>query len=405
MAGKVVVVGTFDTKGEEFAYLISCIRNAGADVISVNTGVLGEPSFKADISSKEVAQVAGFELEDVKKMDRGACIDTMMQGAAKVVLSLYEKGMLDGIISMGGSAGTMIGTNAMKALPIGIPKLQVSTLASGDTKAYVGAKDIIMMPSILDISGLNRISRMIIGNAAHAIAGMAMHAAAASEKDDKPLIAATMFGVTTPCVTIAREYLESKGYEVLVFHAVGTGGQAMEALIEGGFIQGVLDVTTTEWADELVGGVLGAGPARLEAAGKRGIPQVVSTGALDMVNFWQYDTVPEKFKDRNLYKHNANVTLMRTTPAENNKLGEIISAKLNAAQGPCALFLPLQGVSAIDMPGKPFFGEEEDRALFDSLRKHIDKKVVDIIEMDHNVNDEAFALAMARKLENMLTDK
>lgn len=402
MAGKVMVLGTFDTKGKEFAYLISCIRKAGVQTVSVNAGVMGEPSFSPDVTSQEVAEAAGFRFEEVRNMNRGDCIDAMMKGAAKIALSLYEKALLGGIISMGGSAGTAIGTHAMKAIPVGVPKLQVSTIASGDTRVYVGAKDIIMMPSILDISGLNSISRRIISNAAYAIAGMVNQPTAEPEKDGRPLIAATMFGVTTPCVTKAREYLESRGFEVLVFHAVGTGGQSMEALIEAGYFAGVLDITTTEWADELVGGVLGAGPARLEAAAKAGIPQVVSVGALDMVNFWQYESVPGKFAGRNLYKHNPNVTLMRTTVEENRKIGEIIAGKLSGAHGPCALFLPLRGVSAIDLPGKPFHGEAEDRALFDSLRNCIDKDVVELIEMDTDINDAQFALAMAQKLESML---
>ncbi|MCG8483682.1 MAG: Tm-1-like ATP-binding domain-containing protein [Clostridia bacterium] len=308
-----------------------------------------------------------------------------------------------GIISLGGSAGTTIATYAMRALPVGVPKVMVSTLASGDTAPYVGVKDITMMYSVVDISGINSLSSKILTNAAYAISGMAK-AVLPKLEDEKPLIGATMFGVTTPCVTKAREYLESKGYEVLVFHATGTGGKAMEDLIEAGFIKGVLDITTTEWCDELVGGVLSAGPHRLEAAAKKGIPQVVSTGALDMVNFGPIETLPQKFKDRNIYKHNATVTLMRTTVEENQQLGKIIAEKLNLAAGNTALFLPLKGVSLIDVEGQPFYGKEEDEALFSTLKNHIHPEKIELYEIDKDINDEAFALAMAKKLVDMMEE-
>ncbi|HHY91968.1 MAG TPA: UPF0261 family protein, partial [Firmicutes bacterium] len=306
----------------------------------------------------------------------------------------------DGIISMGGSAGTTIGTAAMQALPVGLPKVMVSTLASGDTRPYVGTKDITMMYSVVDISGLNRLSRRILGNAARAVAGM-VQAEAEEAATDKPIITATMFGVTTPCVTAAREYLESRGYEVLVFHATGSGGRAMEGLIEDGFVSGVLDITTTEWCDELVGGVLTAGPHRLEAAGKKGIPQVVSVGALDMVNFGPPDTVPEKFKGRRFYQHNPTVTLMRTTVEENAELGRIIAEKLNAATGPTVVVLPLKGVSMIDAEGKAFWDPEADAALFDALRDNL-RPDIRLVELDAHINDPEFALTLARILEELL---
>jgi uncharacterized protein (UPF0261 family) len=289
----------------------------------------------------------------------------------------------------------------MRALPVGIPKVMVSTVASGDTRPYVDVKDIMMMYSVVDISGINSISRRILTNAAFAVAGM-VRGEVPPAKEEKPLIGATMFGVTTPCVTKAREYLEERGYEVLVFHATGTGGRAMESLVEAGFIKGVLDITTTEWCDELVGGILSAGPNRLEAAGKAGIPQVVSTGALDMVNFGPMETVPERFKGRKLYKHNPSVTLMRTTNEENAQLGKIIAEKLNAAKGPTALFLPLEGVSLYDVEGKPFYDPQADAALFKAIRENIDRTKVELIEMDTDINDERFALAMAKKLAEMM---
>jgi uncharacterized protein (UPF0261 family) len=399
---KVVILGTLDTKGAEFKFIKDIIESQGVQALVVNAGVLGIPHFQPDISNSIVAEAGGTELAElIAANDRGRAVDVMMKGSAKVVSELEKQDMIAGIISLGGTAGTTIGTHAMQALPVGIPKLMVSTVASGDTRPYVGNKDITMMYSVVDISGINSISSKILANAAFAIAGMAKGVTPVLEHE-KPLLAATMFGVTTPCVTSAREYLESKGYEVLVFHATGAGGGSMEALITAGFIKGVLDITTTEWCDELVGGVFSAGPHRLEAAAQMGIPQVVSTGALDMVNFGPMDTVPAQFKDRKLYKHNATVTLMRTTVDENRQLGLIIADKLNMTTGATALFLPLKGVSLIDAEGQPFYGPEEDRALFDALRDNINQDKVELIEMDNNINDEAFALAMAKKLVDML---
>ncbi len=399
---KVLILGTLDTKGAEFKFIKDIIEAQGMPTLVINAGVLGEPHFPPDIAATAVAEAGGTPLADlIKANDRGQAVDVMMKGAAKIVAELEKQGQVAGIISLGGTAGTTIGSNAMRALPVGVPKLMVSTVASGDTRPYVGNKDIAMMYSIVDISGINSISNQILANAAFAIAGMAKGVTPALT-EEKPLLGATMFGVTTPCVTAAREYLESQGYEVLVFHATGTGGGSMEDLITAGFIKGVLDITTTEWCDELVGGVFNAGPHRLEAAGKMGIPQVVSTGALDMVNFGAMDTVPAQFKDRNLYKHNASVTLMRTTVDENRQLGKIIAGKLNMAQGPTALFLPLKGVSLIDAEGQPFYGPDEDKALFDALRNNVDRDRVEVVEMDNNINDATFAMAMAQKLIEML---
>lgn len=404
MAKKIVILGTFDTKGQEFKYIEDLIEGTGVETITVNAGIKGEPYFAPDITNEQVAEAGGTTLAELLiKDDRGLAIDVMMRGAVKVVSQLYKSGAVAGVISLGGTAGTTIGTAAMQALPVGVPKVMVSTVASGDTRPYVGVKDVTMMYSVVDISGINSLSRQILANAAFAIAGMAQGVIPPA-KEEKTLIGATMFGVTTPCVTIAREFLEQNGYEVLVFHATGTGGRAMEGLIEAGFIKGVLDVTTTEWADELVGGVLAAGPHRLEAAGKAGIPQVVSVGALDMVNFGPQDTIPEKFKTRQFYQHNPTVTLMRTTAEECASLGGIIADKLNMAKGPTAMFLPLKGVSLIDMPGKPFYGPEEDVALFTTLRQNLSSNV-ELTEMDTDINDEQFALAMANKLLSMLESK
>ena len=311
--GTVAVLGTFDTKGAEFMFLIDAIKKAGADVLSIDTGVKETTAFVPDISKDEIAKAGGVTIDElIKKNDRGTAVGAMTKGAVDVVSKLHGNGKIDAIVSLGGTAGTTIGTTVMRTLPIGFPKLMVSTVASGDTRPYVGEKDVIMMNSVVDISGINRISAAILTNAANAIAGMA-NGPKADIVGNKPLIVATMFGVTTPCVTMAKDYLEGIGYEVLVFHATGSGGRSMESLINSGLVEGVLDITTTEWCDELVGGVLSAGPERLDAAANAGIPQVISVGALDMVNFGPVDTVPKKFEGRNFYIHNATVTLMRTT--------------------------------------------------------------------------------------------
>jgi uncharacterized protein (UPF0261 family) len=325
----------------------------------------------------------------------------MACAAALLARRLYDEGRIQGVLSAGGSGNTAIATAAMRALPVGVPKLMVSTMAAGDTRDYVGGVDVTLMASVTDVAGLNSVSSRILANAAAAIGAMVL-APPPETAGDRPLVGATMFGVTTPCVTRAREALEERGYEVLVFHATGTGGRAMEALIDGGFLAGVLDVTTTELCDELVGGVLSAGPERLEAAGRSGIPQVVSLGALDMVNFGARDTVPPQFRHRNLYVHNPSVTLMRTTPEECAELGRRIARKLTAARGPVSVFVPLRGVSMIDAEGQPFHDPAADAALFDALRAGLDGSPVELVELDHNVNDEEFAIAMADRLDEHL---
>ncbi|MWV43144.1 UPF0261 family protein [Paenibacillus sp. HJL G12] len=397
----IAIAGTFDSKGAEFLYVKSVIESLGLNTFTIHSGVF-EPMFTPDVSNIDVAKAAGVDIREIAaRKDRAAGTEALARGMGQIVPKLYAEGKFDGILSFGGTGGTSIVTAGMRGLPIGVPKLMVSTVASGNTEPYVGTSDIIMFPSIVDVSGLNSFSTKIFTNAAHAMAGMVQFESAPPQ-DKKPLIAATMFGVTTPCVTYAREYLEEQGYEVLVFHATGTGGKTMESLIEGGFIDGVLDLTTTEWCDELVGGVLAAGPNRLEAAGRCKVPQVVSTGALDMVNFGPFESVPEQFKDRNLYKHNPSVTLMRTTVEENRQLGEIIADKLNQAQGPTVLMLPLEGVSMLDVKGEPFHGAEEDQVLFDTLRQRINRQTVELIEADTDINDQAFAVAAAKKLVELM---
>ena len=397
MAKTVCVVGTMDTKGIEFAFIKEQIESSGVSTCVINTGILGEPQLPPDISADEVAQAGGSSLQALRdEGDRGNSVTIMAQGAAALVAEKHAAGEIDGIISLGGSAGTTIGTTAMQAVPVGVPKIMVSTLASGDTSPYVQSKDISMMYSVVDIAGINRLSRQILANAAGAIVGM-VNTEVPETIADKPLIAATMFGVTTPCVTKAREILEAAGYEVLVFHATGTGGQAMEDLVKGGFLAGVLDVTTTELADELVGGILSAGPDRLEAAGESGLPQVIAPGALDMVNFGPPDTVPENFSDRLFYQHNPTVTLMRTTPEETAELGRIMARKLSEAQGPTTVIIPTQGVSAIDMTGQPFDSPEARTAWSENLKAHIGDNVT-VIEVDAHINDDEFATKLAETL-------
>jgi uncharacterized protein (UPF0261 family) len=398
----VLLVGTLDTKGEELEFLRERLRLAGVDALLADVGTQGPPRGRPDITREEVGAETGVDVAALAAAgDRGAAIAAMAGAAAALARRLYDEGRIHGVLSAGGSGNTAIATAAMQALPVGVPKVMVSTMAAGDTSDYVGGVDVTMMPSVTDVAGINSISARILANAAAAVAGMVL--APAPEVDvGRPVVTATMFGVTTPCVTRAREALEERGYEVLVFHATGTGGKAMEALVDGGLVQGVLDVTTTELCDDLVGGVLSAGPARLEAAGRAGVPQVVSLGALDMVNFGARDTVPPEFRDRNLYEHNPAVTLMRTTPEECAELGRRIAAKLSVASGPVSLFVPLLGVSMIDADGQPFHDPEADAALFEALREGLDGSRVELIELDHHINDEEFATAMADKLDEYI---
>jgi uncharacterized protein (UPF0261 family) len=396
----VVLLGTLDTKGLEYDYVRARLRREGVDVVLVDTGVLGTALTDPDIPREEVARAAGADVQALAEAgDRGAAVETMARGAAEIVKELHRRGRLDSVLALGGSGGTAIAAHAMQELPVGVPKLIVSTMASGDTRPYVGAVDVALMYSVVDVSGLNPISERILANAAAAAAGMA-RSEPPPGVEGKPLVGATMFGVTTPCVTEARKRLEELGYEVLVFHATGTGGQSMEALMRAGFITASLDVTTTELADELVGGVLSAGPHRLEAAGELGIPQVVSLGALDMVNFGPLDSVPAEFRDRLLYKHNPTVTLMRTTPEECVELGRVIAEKLNHARGPLTLFVPLRGISLVATEGQVFHDRAADEALIGALREHLDADV-DVRELELDINDPEFARAMADHLDEL----
>lgn len=401
----VLLIGTLDTKGQEYAYVRDQIGAAGHETIVMDLGILGEPSFAPDIPAAEVARAGGGDLDALRaRGDRGAAIEVMQRGACALVQTLFADGRFDGVAGLGGGGGTAMIAAAMRTLPVGVPKLIVSTMASGNTAPYVGVKDLTLMSSVVDIAGLNPLSRRILANAAAAVAGMvaaAGHAPDPQVAHDRPLVAATMFGVTTPAVTAIRERLERAGYDVIVFHATGTGGRAMEGLIEDGFFAAVADVTTTEWCDEVVGGVLTAGPDRLGAAARAGIPQVVSVGALDMVNFGPIETVPERFRRRTLYRHNDAVTLMRTTPEECAEIARRIAAQLNRATGPVVVVLPRRGVSAIDAEGKPFHDPDADRVLFDALRADL-APAIRIVEVDAHINDPAFADVVSTELLAMV---
>jgi uncharacterized protein (UPF0261 family) len=401
----VIIVGTLDTKGLETAFVRELLRAQGLETLVIDAGSLGSPSFAAEVGREEVFHRAGVSLAAVRERgDRGRAVADAARGVAALVSEIATRQKVLGIFGLGGSAGTVIATAAMRALPFGVPKVMVSTLASGQTRPYVGASDIMMLYPVADLAGLNRLTRVALTNAALALAGMVkwretLPPAAA----DRPLVAATMFGVTTPCVDRARQVLEARGVEVLVFHATGVGGEAMEGLVRDGQVDGVLDLTTTELADELVGGVLSAGPDRLEAAGRRGVPQVVSVGALDMVNFGPPPTVPERFTGRRFHVHNPSVTLMRTTVAENALLGEKIVEVLGRARGPVVVLIPARGVSALDAPGQPFHDPEADSALFETLKGGLAPCPHVRVEVrDEHINDPSFATAAADALLELI---
>jgi uncharacterized protein (UPF0261 family) len=404
----VVLIGTLDTKEQEYRWLRDQLAEAGCDVITIDVGTFSGGAGLADVGSQAVAEAAGADLESLRvTRDRGAAMEAMAAGAARVVRRLHERGELHAVLAIGGSSGSAVAARALRALPIGVPKLLVSTMASGDVRPYVGESDVTLMYSVVDISGLNSISRAVLGNAAAAAAGMALRyergLAEPAPENENLLIGASMFGVTTPAVDEAREHLTGLGYQVLVFHATGSGGRAMEALAESGLLAGVLDLTTTELADDLVGGVLSAGPDRLEAAGRRGIPQVVSVGALDMVNFGPRESVPDRFADRRLLVHNPTVTLMRTTRAEMAALGARIADKLARATGPVEVFLPGKGVSAIDVPGGPFEDAEADAACFEAITEGLAGSGVAVHEVDASINDPGFGRRAAQALHQLIT--
>jgi uncharacterized protein (UPF0261 family) len=397
----IAVLGTLDTKGEEHAFVAERIRARGHRTLLIDVGSGAPAAVAPDISREEVAAAIGLDLAAlVARRDRGECVTAMSQGAPVLLARLVQQGAIQGVISLGGGGGTAIGTAAMRALPLGFPKLMVSTLAAGNTAPYLGTKDIVMMPSIADVAGLNRLSRLIFSRAAGAICGMVE--AELPQADERPLVVASMFGNTTACVTEAQRILQDAGYEVLVFAATGTGGRAMETLIESGMVAGVLDLTTTEWADEFVGGVLGAGPERMDAAARARVPTVVAPGCLDMVNFGGRESVPAKFAGRLFYQHNPQVTLMRTSAEESGQIGRIIAEKVNAYQAPAAVMIPQQGVSALGAPGGAFHDVAADQALFAALQAY---SRVPVETLDEPINSPAFARACAEKLLTLMAGK
>jgi len=389
MKKNIILLGALDTKGADYAFLKECIVARGCSTLLVDVGVLGAPTIAPDIAAADVAAAAGQDLAALRaRGDRGAAVGAMARGATMILTQLHAEGRLDGVIALGGTGGTAVACAAMRGLPLGVPKVMVTTVAGGDVSGYVGVSDITMMPSITDVAGINRISRGVFARAAGAVCGMAdTHVPAGS---DRPLIAASMFGNTTRAVERAKATLEAEGFEMLVFHCTGTGGRMLEQLVTAGQIAGVLDITTTEWADELVGGVFTAGPDRLGAAARAGVPAIVTPACLDMVNFWAPATVPPQFAGRTFYQHNPNVTLLRTNVAECRQLGRILAEKLNASTGPVTVLLPLRGLSMLDAPGGPFWLPDADAALFAALKEHL-RKDIPLIEMDCNVNDPEFA--------------
>ncbi len=402
MTRTVVLAGALDTKGREFEFVRDLIAQRGLQTLVIDFGVMGEPAFSPDISRAEVAAAGNGDLATLADGNhKDEAMRVMAEGLAKIVRRLYEQGQLQGILSMGGSGGTSIATAAMRTLPVGVPKVMVSTVGGGDVSAYAGTKDITFMPSVVDVAGINRISRVIYTNAAAAISGM-VSMEAPQTHSDAPLIIASMFGNTTTAVDHARGILEAAGYEVLVFHATGTGGRAMEGLIADGYITASLDITTTELADEVCGGVLSAGPERCLAAARAGIPTVLVPGCVDMANFWGIDTVPEKYRERKLYRWNPNVTLMRTNVAENVVIGEMIARAANESRGPVAVLIPLKGVSMLDSPGGDFWDPDADRACFETIRKNL-KPDIPYIEIDANINDPAFSGQAVRTLLDLIT--
>jgi uncharacterized protein (UPF0261 family) len=402
----VVLLGTLDTKGFEYAYLRDRIEEAGVDVVVVDAGILGEPLIAADVTRQEVAAAAGADVQALADArDRPTAIDVMGRGAAAIAIRLHAENRLDALGALGGTGGTAIATRAMRALPVGVPKLMVSTVASGDVSAYVDTTDVTMMHSVVDVAGINRISTRVFTNAARALAGWA----AGTETPptaEKPLVVASMWGITTPCVTTARRRLEELGYDVLVFHQTGTGGKSMEELIAAGLVDGVLDVTPTELVDELVGGIWSSGPGRLETAGRLGVPQVVSLGALDVIAISSSgvpDPLPERFRDRPMYIHDELMVASRANPAECRELAGLVAEKLNAATGPTVLFVPLRGSSLLTTEGQVLYDPEADRALISTLRERIDEAKVEVHEVDVDINDPGFALAMADRLHDLVT--
>ena len=397
----VVIAGALDTKAVEFALVRSLLEKQGIRALLVDFGILGEAGIAPDISRDEIANAAGGDLDALRRgKRRGEALEVMGRGLAVVARSLYDKGELDGILGMGGSGGTTVATAGMRALPLGVPKLMVSTIASGDVRAFVGPADIVMMPSIVDVAGINRINGRVYSNAAAAIAGM-VRSDVPVIAEEKPLVTASMFGNTTACIDCARGVIERQGFEVLVFHATGIGGRTMENLISEGYIAASLDITMTELADEVCGGGASAGPDRGLAASRAGIPAVIAPGCVDMANFGPLESVPEKYRQRTLYQWAPTATLLRTNEEENRHIGDMIATAANEAIAPIAILLPLKGVSMLDSHGGAFWDPAANAACFDAIKSSL-RQDIPVIELAYNINDQPFAEAAADTLLNLM---
>lgn len=400
----IAVLGTFDTKGAEHQFVADHIRQLGHQALLIDAGGFSVSQINSGINREQVAEAGGHDLAELQtRGDRGAMVAAMSESSAKLLAQLVAEDRIAGVISLGGTGGTAIGTAAMRALPLGFPKVMVSTVAAGNVAPYLGVKDIIMIPSIVDVAGLNRFSRAVFIRAAATVCALVeANAGMIGETDAKPLIVASMFGNTTQCVEHARKLLDNAGYEVLVFHATGSGGRTMESIIESGLVAGVLDITTTEWADELLGGVFAAGPQRLEAVARHGVPTIVTPGCLDMVNFGAPESVPAKFAGRTFYQHNPQVTLMRTTPEECAELGRILAEKVNLSTGPVTVLLPRRAISVISAEGQPFHDPAADEALFNAIKEKL-RMNIPLVEIDCAINDAVFAEACVETLLKSLS--
>lgn len=393
----VVLLGTLDTKGPEHDFVRDRLRDAGVAVTLVDVGVLGQPSVDPDVPAHEVAAAAGTTLADLRRAggsgNRAVALEAMASGAAAIVARLRAEGRCDGVMGLGGSGGSAIVAAVLRSLPIGVPKLLVSTMTSGDMRPYVGTRDLTLVHPVTDVQGLNRVSRQVLANAANAMAGM-VHGLAATPHADRPLVAITMMGVTTPGAQDVQARLEAAGFETIVFHANGAGGMALEELVGAGEIDGVIDLTTNELTSELYGGILSAGPTRLTAAGRIGIPQVVAPGALEVINFGPRASVPARFAEpgRQIVIHSATVTSVRSSAAEAGEIGRLFAQRVSGAAGPTAVLLPLRGCSKYELPGGPFVDPGASAALFGAIRTAL-RPGIPCLEIDANINDAAFAEA------------
>jgi uncharacterized protein (UPF0261 family) len=401
-AKAILIVATLDTKGPETQYLKDFIERRRHKVLVMDTGILGPAPFQPDLSRGEVLQAAGAQMEEIiRNKEKGKAIQAMAEGSKRMVQQLYREGKIGGVIGLGGAQGTEIGTSAMRALPVGFPKLMVSTVASGYAQfgTYVGTKDLMMMHSVVDILGLNAFSRCILSNAANAMMGM-VEREAKIEKSEKRQIGMTIYGTTTPGCMVAKAYLESKGFEVVAFHPNGTGGKAMEEMIEEGILNAVLDMTTHELTDELVGGLHRAGPNRLEAAGRKGIPQVVVPGSIDFIVTGPEESLPQEYRNRKYILHNPSITLVKANPQEMKTIGKIMASKLDKAKGPTIVMIPLRGFSYPNRKGEALYDEEGNQAFVQSLKENL--RNIKVIEIDAHINDPEFAREAAQTMEDLL---